>query len=516
VSSRETTNNWWEEYYDVIVTTTDDVATILATTPEFGEVLPEGGVYLSRSVDVSAYAGSTVYVSFRHHDCTDENFLILDNVVLREVFADDISLSSLDIDPIILAGDVTISGTVTNEGYNDVTSFDIAWNDGNGANTQTFAMTVAAGQTMNFSHDTKLAAVVGNDYNLNVCVTAAGDLNADNNCVDVLASCASQEGTRLPLMEVYTSSTCPPCLTLAMTGFGGGGLVQYLKDANANAETGADLAIISYQVNWPGNGDHAWNAEVETRRAYYGVTGAPTLFVDAQVSDLPSDVTNAAAVPTYVDLGATHIISGNEVVVDVQVSPYATYTNAQLQIAILDDEYAAGGAADEFTNGETEFHHVFRKHLPDANGTTIDLEGGTGYMTTESYTTNEVASGFPAQGSFDTHIGSEREVVVFLQGADGSILNAAVSVLQTSGVNDLGGKEFNVFPNPTNGLTTIEIEDNSKAFYTVYTMTGQVLRTGNIEGTTTLDLSNLNTGCYMISLKDENNNLGVSKINVVK
>ncbi len=516
VANVETTNNWWEEYYDVIITSTDDVATIVSTTPEFGEALPEGGVFLSRSVDVSAYAGSTIYVTFRHHNCTDENFLILDNVVLREVLSDDLALSSVDIDPIVLAGSVTVSGTVTNEGYNEVTSFDVNWNDGNGDNTETFNMTVAPGQTMNFSHATTLTTVAGTDYNIDVCVSAAGDLNSANNCTTRLASCASQEGTRLPLMEVFTSSTCPPCFTLATSGFGGGGLGQYLKDANANAETGADLAVISYQVNWPEPGDHAWNSEVETRRAYYGVSGAPTLFIDAQISGVPSDVTNAAAVPTYVDIDATHIITGNDVVVDVAVNPYASFPNTSLQIAILDDQYAAGGAADDFTNGETEFHHVFRKHLPNANGTTVNLVGGQGYSTTESYTTSEVPSGFPSQGSFETHIGSEREVVVFLQGANGNILNAAVSVLETSSVNDLGGKEFNVFPNPSNGLTTIEIEDNTKAFYTVYTLSGQVLKTGNMEGTTTLDLSDLNQGFYMISLKDENNNLGVSKISIVK
>ncbi len=516
VGNVETTNNWWEEYYDVIVTSTNDVSDITSAPPMFGEVLPEGGVMLERKVDLTQFAGQTIYITFRHHNCTDKNFLILDDVVVKELQSDDVELSSVNIDAIIVEGDVTISGIIQNEGANPVNGFDIIWDDGTGPYSETFSETLEAGESYNFTHATTLAATAGNDYNLSICVSANPDLNDTNDCIEILTSCASQEGKRLPLMEVFTSSTCPPCYTLATTGFGGQGLAAYLKSANANAQENAQLAIISYQVNWPAAGDHAYNSDVQTRTTYYAVGGAPTLLIDAEPKGVPADVTAAGNIPTYADIEAKATITGNDVLVEVDVNAYASYEGARLHVAILDDEYAAGSAADQFTNGETEFHHVMRKMIPTADGALVNLEGGQMFSSSEMYTTSEVPSGFPAQGSFETHIGSEREVVVFLQDANGGIINAAIAEFTISDVDELAGKPFNVFPNPTSGEITIDLLENEQAFFTLYTVNGQTLKTGNLQGKSTLDLSNYESGFYLISLRDTEGNLAVSKVQVIK
>ena len=516
IGNVETTNNWWEEYYDVIITTSNDPSEIMGTTALFGEVLPEGGRMLSRSIDISSYAGSVIYVSFRHHNCSDENFLILDDVLIRDVLSDDLELQSLSVQNIFLEGDVTIAGKVVNQGYNSVNEFAIVWNDGNGDNSETFNQTIMPGESFDFTHNTPLSAIAGQDYSLSVCVSSIMDLNSMNDCLNRNLSCASQEGVRLPLMEVFTSSTCPPCFTLATTGFGGGGLEAYLEDAKANYQEDATLAAISYQVNWPDDGDHAYNDEVGARVMYYGVGGAPTLYVDANESGVPDDVINAAGVPAYLDIEANHVIVGNEISVDVNIDSYATFENASVFVAVLDNGYPAGSNAEGFTNGETNFHHVFRKMLPNANGIQMTLNSGSSVSLNEMYEFTEVANGYPAQGSFDTHIGSEREIVVFIQSESGEILNSVVSKLFVSSVNEIAGNEFKVFPNPSKGLISIDFNSALDLQFTLYSMSGQVLKTGYKNGNFSVDISEFQSGLYLLSISDLEGNVAVSKINLVK
>ncbi len=86
----ETTNNWWEEHYAVYIVT--DLATILTgtfPTPVYETTLPAGGVMQTESIDISAEAAgqATVYIVFRHFNCTDMNFLIIDDLEVNGAFA---------------------------------------------------------------------------------------------------------------------------------------------------------------------------------------------------------------------------------------------------------------------------------------------------------------------------------------------------------------------------------------------------------------------------------------------
>jgi len=69
---------WAEEHYSVYVATTNTVAGFLATTPvDSGETTDE---YVETVVDLSSYAGQTVYIAFRHHNSTDMYYLNLDDI----------------------------------------------------------------------------------------------------------------------------------------------------------------------------------------------------------------------------------------------------------------------------------------------------------------------------------------------------------------------------------------------------------------------------------------------------
>lgn len=498
--------SWANEHYTVYVATANDITSLTASGTTFTETVGTSSGYMARTLDVSGFGGSTIYVAFRHHACTDQFRLNIDDVKVRQLQPLDAELSALNVNPIIIAGNYTIQGTVKNVGVNSITSFDVVWDSGSGPNAQTFTTTIAPGASYNFSHGTPLNAVAGSNYTLNVCVDLTGDGDATNDCMSAMTSVATQEGTRLPLMEEFSSSTCPPCYTLNTSGFGGIGMNNYLANEHANEVGSANLAVIKYQVNWPGSGDHAYNPDVAARVTYYNINAAPTVLVDAGEISAPSGVTAAAAVPTYVDLSATHSTTGGVLTVNVTATPYASWSNVKLHIALLDKEYPAGTAAS-FSNGETEFHHVARKLVPSSGGTTVNLVGGTPYTTSKTYTYSW-NTGYPAQGSYDLHAISQQEVVVFLQDADGNILNAAISVGEFAGVEEENNQiGLSIYPNPAVDAANIyfNVQETSNVTVQVMNSLGQMVYTNNlgeVNGSQMVQFNttDLNSGVYLVNV----------------
>ncbi|MDP2173618.1 MAG: choice-of-anchor J domain-containing protein [Candidatus Cloacimonadaceae bacterium] len=76
---------WPAEYYSVLISTTSSAISSFTTTL-FSETLVNGN-WLSRSVNLSAYAGQSVFIAFRHHNCTDQFVLKLDDVLMPPLAA---------------------------------------------------------------------------------------------------------------------------------------------------------------------------------------------------------------------------------------------------------------------------------------------------------------------------------------------------------------------------------------------------------------------------------------------
>jgi hypothetical protein len=73
---------YYFEKYSVYLTASNDATTISNATPVFTETLSAGATKFLKTVNVSAYSGQTVYLSFRHYDCVDMNWIMLDDVVI--------------------------------------------------------------------------------------------------------------------------------------------------------------------------------------------------------------------------------------------------------------------------------------------------------------------------------------------------------------------------------------------------------------------------------------------------
>ena len=76
----------------------------------------------------------------------------------------------------------------------------------------------------------------------------------------------------------------------------------------------------------------------------------------------------------------------------------------------------------------------------------------------------------------------------------------------TTAVTDVKSSRFNLYPNPTNGFITIELDEASKYELSIVNVLGQTVYTNSIfKINTRVDLSSFEIGVYTIELSDGNN-----------
>jgi hypothetical protein len=187
---------------------------------------------------------------------------------------------------------------------------------------------------------------------------------------------------RIPLIEEFSSSTCPPCKT-----FNDETLTPFLQ----NASNAGKYTIVNYRMYWPGTGDPYNTAEATARKNAYGVSYAPDCFIDS-LSHVGGPLSNFTAVfnseyakAAKATITATHWITGASVAtgkakVRATITPTQTISGASLYVAVL-EKLTTGNVA---TNGETQFHYVMMKMVPNASGRSLTLSAGTPVTITDS------------------------------------------------------------------------------------------------------------------------------------
>lgn len=79
--------SWDEEKYSIHVGTSDDITVLINSATSFTETLGDAGntgTPTPTSLDISSLAGeAVVYIAFRHWDCTDQDFISIDDVTVN-------------------------------------------------------------------------------------------------------------------------------------------------------------------------------------------------------------------------------------------------------------------------------------------------------------------------------------------------------------------------------------------------------------------------------------------------
>lgn len=335
-----------------------------------------------------------------------------------------------------------------------------------------------------------------------------------------------QKVLRTPLYEEFTSSTCGPCY------YGNLAFDPIIVDEHIN-----DVALVKYQMNWPGNGDPYYTLEGYERRSFYSINSVPSLIVNgvqyaASVSAFSeSDYEASIGDSTPVAITLSHEVIGQtvnidldiEILEDIDIPVYRVY------VAIVEKMTTENVR----TNGETEFHYVMKKMLPDGGGEFILETNGLPQDSVLSYDLS-----YEFQGSYDNTVTasnpvdhstahtveefSDLEVVAWIQELENKeVLQAQATWLDQSSSGGSGGSggstgieennsttTFNVFPNPASDVVNIQLSQDVAAGATInlYDVVGNLVEQKSIAASNAsqiiqFDTKNLNAGVYFIKLR---------------
>lgn len=498
ITFNHVTKSWGGDINELHVEISTNGGTSWTTMASYLTETPE---VTARSITLSPYSPTaTTQIRFRavnHYGYR----LILDDVVVSEVTTDDVALTDLDMVSIIPQGNTEIKGTIKNEGFNILTSFDLNWQvDGGETHAQNYTgQNITPGQELNFTHSELWASLPG-AHSVKVWVSNANvtDANSSNDEITTNVSVASNSVAKVPVYEKFSSSTCPPCYGFNTTAFH-----PFWENYGHDKAT-----LISYQVNWPGAGDPYYTTEVGSRVSYYGINAAPTLLLNT----VPGTYSTSAALQqalqqtlaednlAFFDINADHTITGNNIEVQISVMPFLTgdYTVRAMVI----EKVTTGNVA---TNGETEFHHVFMKSLPNANGTPLSFV----HDVEQTITLSADLSATNVEEMDDL------AVVIFIQD------NATKQILQSGytassgivlGVNDEIAKSSVILvPNPTTGIVNVVSKEDVQL--QIFDLTGRnVFNQSKVAANSSLNLSNLGKGTFIVNVISKDGTKSVKKL----
>ena len=274
----------------------------------------------------------------------------------------DLAVTGSTMPDIATIGDLPVSMKVMNYGVTPITSIEASYEVlGMEPVAQTFDVNLAslASDTLNFTVPVVIETPGTYSIVLKInTVNGVEDDLEDNNTKAVEVHVPIDQVQRIPMIEHFSSSTCGPCVS-----------VNNQMNTFCNNNPGR-YTYTKYQMNWPGNGDPYYTAEGGVRSTYYGVSGVPDIYLDGVGTNNSAVNQNTfnqhADQPGYFDVRGSFTVEGNTIHILADVMPYFD-TEARVFVSI-NEKVTTGNVG---TNGETSFHHVFMKMMPNGQGSPI-------------------------------------------------------------------------------------------------------------------------------------------------
>jgi hypothetical protein len=342
-------------------------------------------------------------------------------------------------------------------------------------------------------------------------------------------SCLSlfaQTVKRVPLFEVFTSSTCGPC-----------------KGANekfqtvVNTKPDSQYVAIKYQEWFPGTGDPYHTAEAKSRmKAYVPGTSfsIPMERINGSAGTISSNASYDAALaeaPLYDIKGTYYVDQATKLVTaKVDFKSLGTVSSPVLYVAIVENMTTK----NKKSNGETQFYDVMKKMLPTQAGTA--LTANTNWESL-SFTFQFMGNyRLPIDGATANNINHATEhsveeftdirVVAWIQGSD-KVYQAYNLILSstTTSIENINAnlKNITVYPNPAadriSVLFTSEKPENvSFLLIGVDGSTIQSFDRNAVSGTNEIEIntSTFADGTYFLSVIDSKRNAYTTPVMIVK
>ncbi len=443
----------------------------------------------------------------------------------------DVAGVSMTTFPYLVLGNAPfdVSGEVINYGSSTITSMDINYSVNGGATvTESLSgLNIAMFDTYSFTHGTGWTPTAIGNYQIDIWasnINGNADMNTTNDLASGNVDVLNSSTQRTPLFETFTSSTCGPCVA-------GNAQLDVIFAANPNKFTS-----IKYQMDWPGAGDPYYTDEGGDRKSFYGVSSVPRLEIDGGWDSNPSNLTQQDfddyyIIPAFTDLAATYSVGGQAVQVDVTIDPLENIPSNNLVVHIAVFEYLTYNNVG--SNGEIEFHHVMKKMLPNASGTSIaSLQSSVQQTVSKSYNFNG-SYVLPANAQTPINHSTEHSVeeftdlgvAVWIQDEVTKEIFQSTTGSLVAGINNQNEQLLSakVYPNPVtdNATLAFHLKESGDVTVKIHNSLGQEVFESYLNNqafgrsTTQLNTSELPTGLYTITLITNNERI-VKKMQVLK
>ena len=418
-----------------------------------------------------------------------------------------------------------VSGVIANYGTETIISFDINWNSNNGTiHTESFTgVSIATNTDYSFTHTDKWSAIASGNYTIDLWVSnpnGTTDENHSNDSTSASISVMNDLITRKSLYEVFTSSTCAPCVA------GNANLEDLFGILPNIGPNPNSWTMVKYQMNFPGNGDPYYTDEAGARANYYGVTGIPRLEINGAWNSNPGGLSQPTIdtynTPAFLDIGAEFTIEGNTI--DVE----ATFTSTKDTLGLTDPSLVYHIAIMEHetnqntgTNGETYFNYVMKKMVPDSSGTPIGPFSANIPVSVNHSYTFQGSYILPPDGNSPINHNTEHTiedfedlvVVVWVQDTLTKEVHQSAWAMNNTPVSIKESTDYQFlrfYPNPIFEKLTIEVKTPCQI--SLYNSNGQMIIQKTISRISTFDISTLPIGFYFLKATDQRGKLYTKKL----
>ena len=467
-SIQSTASTWYQEHYAVYVSTSSTPATMIATTPVYEETLSAGETVFVRTVDLSAYAGQTIYVMFRHYNCTDQNMLVLDNVVVKNLQPNNASVVGVALNRLAqINTNNTLAVSVKNEGSNAITSLEINWNDGVDHIQTINGLNIAPGAIVNVNHPSAVSYATAVEENIAVTISqvnAAVDSDPSNNTGSAKINTISILEEKGVVIEEGTGTWCQWCPRGAVA-------MDYMVNTYPND-------FIGIAVH---NGDPMTVAQYDNGANF---SGYPSSNVDRALLDQSVSQNAFLAaynarkdliVPAGISVAATGAGNNVSIVATATFRTPFTAANYRLGVIIIEDGvtgttagynqsngYAGGGSGpmggyESLPNpvpaAQMVYDHVGRALLGGYNGQAGSVPAVITDGQAVTYTFNYTVPGTSERANMHA-------VAVLIDQTNGEIVNAVQGPLSLASLGEVETIGMEVYPNPATDVVNVKFLGN--------------------------------------------------------
>ncbi len=182
----------FREHYKVAVSTTN--TEVASFTTKFEETL-NSNAWDVRTIDLSEYAGQTIYIAFVHCDVTNMFYLVLDDVTVFLDNSTDAAVTAVagpshgDYTTCALTNAEEITVSILNNGGAAISNFEVSYSINDGAPvTETVTTSIAPAATYDYTFTQPADLSNVGSYTITASVNLTGDETTDNNSASMSIS----------------------------------------------------------------------------------------------------------------------------------------------------------------------------------------------------------------------------------------------------------------------------------------------------------------------------------------